>query len=31
MINEFEFADIDWSNQDINEVVYFFTKKFNIQ
>ena len=31
MINKFEFADIDWSNQDINEVVDFFTKKFNIQ
>lgn len=31
MVSEFEFADIDWSNQDINEVVDFFTKKFNIQ
>ncbi|MYC79954.1 MAG: hypothetical protein F4W68_05620 [Cenarchaeum sp. SB0661_bin_35] len=31
MISEFEFADIDWSNQDINKVVDFFTKKFNIQ
>ncbi|MXX21068.1 MAG: IS66 family transposase [Cenarchaeum sp. SB0661_bin_35] len=31
MICGFELTDVDWSNQDVNKIVEFFSKKFDVQ
>lgn len=31
MVCGFELTDVDWSNQDVNKIVEFFSKKFDVQ